>query len=114
MGSRSGFCSPACTARNPQQRRIRTFAGRRNCWSVERHGAIASRQSWSIDLYDGRRARCVTCDTLKARPTGIDGDKRLMSLIPEEGIRAMCDEFTDLALDDAHVDAAGQSLAGLV
>jgi hypothetical protein len=59
-------------------------------------------------------ARCVTCDTLKGRPTGIDGDKRLMSLIPEEGIRAMGDEVTDLALDGSSVDAAGQTLAGLV
>jgi hypothetical protein len=50
---------------------------------------IRNKQSWSIDFYNGRRARCVTCDTLKGRPTDIDGHKRLMSLIPEESIRAM-------------------------
>jgi hypothetical protein len=46
-----------------------------------------NKQSWSIDFYNGRRARCVTCDTLKGRPTGIDGEKRLMSLIPEQALR---------------------------
>jgi len=30
-----------------------------------------------------------------------------MSLIPEEGIRAMGDEGTDLALDGSSVDVAG-------
>jgi hypothetical protein len=61
-----------------------------------------------------RRARCVTCDTLKGRLTDIDGHKRLMSLIPEESITAMGDEITDLALDGSSIDVAGQSLAGLV
>jgi NitT/TauT family transport system ATP-binding protein len=37
-----------------------------------------------------------------------------MSLIPEESIRAMGDEVTDLALDGSSVDVAGQSLADLV
>jgi hypothetical protein len=73
-----------------------------------------NKQSWSIDFYNGRRARCVTCDTLKGRPTGIDGEKRLMSLIPEQSITAIGGETTDLALDGSSIDVPGQSLADLV
>jgi hypothetical protein len=68
-----------------------------------------NKQSWSIDFYNGRRARCVTCDTLEVRPPDIDGDKRPMSLIPGESIRATRGEVTDLALDGLSVDVAGQS-----
>jgi len=73
-----------------------------------------NKQSWSIDFYNGRRARCVTCDTLKGRPADIDGDGRRMSLIPEQSITAMGGEATDLALDGSSIDVPWQSLADLV
>ncbi|HTE93468.1 MAG TPA: hypothetical protein VK678_08150, partial [Bradyrhizobium sp.] len=71
--------------------------------------AIASRQSWSIDFYDGQRVRCVICDTLKVRPTDIDGAKRPDVADSRGSIEAVGGEFTDLALDGSSVDVAGQS-----
>jgi NitT/TauT family transport system ATP-binding protein len=37
-----------------------------------------------------------------------------MSLIPEQSIKVIGGEVTDLALDGSSIDVAGQSLAGLV